>query len=123
MNPFTYEEFQSDMLEATKDFVINTDYLVEDISDSSIRLANNKKRIIFALEASTLSHIIENLDGSDSIAIYELFEKESIEDEYPKIEVPCFISIEESLSFHKESNKNKVKKMLEQLTHKLYKYI
>ncbi|MBR9854791.1 MAG: hypothetical protein GYB37_09475, partial [Algicola sp.] len=87
---FIYKEFQKDMIEATKDFVLNTDYEIEDVSDYAIRLCNGKKRIIFTLEAFNLLHQIENVDGSSNMSIYELFEKEGIMNEYPKISIPKF---------------------------------
>ena len=123
MNPFTYKEFQNDMLEATKDFVLNTDYSVEDISDSSIILSNGKKFLNFYLEAFTLVAEISNKDGSDCLAFYELFERENIMNEYPKVEVPPFSSIEESYSFNRKFNKFKIKELLRLLTHRLYHYI
>lgn len=123
MNPFVYKKFKEDMLEAVQRFVMDTDYFIKRIDDSSIVLSNNKKNIIFYLEASSLNSEIKNIDDTAYFAIYELFNRENIMSKYPKTKIPNNLAIEEYSKFYEEWNKKKVTKILGVLMTDLKKYI
>lgn len=123
MNPFTYIKFKEDMLEAVQRFVIDTDYFIKTIDDSSIVLSNNKKNIIFYLEASSLNSEIKNIDDTAHFAIYELFDRENIMFKYPSTKIPDNLTIEEYSKFYEEWNKKKVITILGVLMTNLKKYI
>ena len=71
MNPFTYIKFKEDMLEAVQKFIIDTDYFVKKIDESSVILSNNKKEILFYLEATSLFCDIYDKTTNKKISIYE----------------------------------------------------
>jgi hypothetical protein len=115
MNPFIYDSFKKDIHDAVESFIFNTNYYIKRLDESSIVLSNNKKYIIFYLEATSLCSEIKNIDDTNHFAIYELFEKESMNDKYP-------LNTELKLPYE-EWNKYKVSKILEILMTDLKKYI
>ncbi|MDR2010288.1 MAG: hypothetical protein LBQ22_07385 [Bacteroidales bacterium] len=115
MNPFIYDNLKKDMQDAVKLLIANTDYYIERLDESSIVLSNEKKHIMFYLEATNLCSEIKNIDDTDHFAVYELFEKENMNDKYP-------LNTKLKLSYE-EWNKYEVYKILEILMTYLRKYI
>lgn len=83
MNPYIYSTFKSDMLEASKNFIYETDYYVKKMTFSYFILTNDRKDICFELDGANMITSLNDLIHRQNIGIYELFMKENIMYKYP----------------------------------------
>lgn len=115
MNPYIYNSFKSDMCEASRIFICNTDYYIKRITSSSFVLTNNRKDIVFDLDGVNMVSSLIDIEHNETLGIYELFMKENIMYKYP---------IDKDMNMErKDWYKFLVKGLLDILMHDLKKYI
>ncbi len=103
MNPYIYDKFRQDMVDAVADFVSQTNYSIKEIDDSSIILTNNVFDLNFYLDGASIVATISNVNNFEK-SLFEFFAEHNIENKYP--------FDEENKYSYQEWNRYKVKHIL-----------
>lgn len=83
MNPFIYEEFWSDMIDAVDQFIRDTKFYISNVDESSITLRDNGFILSFYLDGVSMVATIESKSAKFEESFFEFFTQRGVGDKYP----------------------------------------